>query len=85
MRVQLLYCLLLSLPLTAQTPFANVGAQWTGTQGNCCPDTTAAEFPVLSDTVLQGRTCYTLQRAGISLVQLLGAGRRIVQHRLIVH
>src|SRR5690606_24028119 len=49
---------LFAVALHAQTPFAPVGAQWTYTQGNFGgPDSTIAVFQVLSDTMLQGRSC----------------------------
>jgi len=59
MRISILLLpLLFSFSLQAQTPFAPVGAQWTYTQGSCCgPDSTVAVFQVLSDTMIQNRTC----------------------------
>ncbi|MDX9749943.1 MAG: hypothetical protein RBT71_02555 [Flavobacteriales bacterium] len=49
---------LFAVALQAQTPFAPVGAQWTYMQGHFGgPDSTIAVYQVVSDTVLQGRTC----------------------------
>ncbi|MGV9013548.1 MAG: T9SS type A sorting domain-containing protein [Flavobacteriales bacterium] len=50
--------------LRAQTPFAPIGSQWTYTQGSCCgPDSTIAVLQVLSDTVINGRTCSNVTTA----------------------
>ena len=59
MKISLVLILaLFSLSLQAQSPFAPVGAQWTYTQGSCCgPDSNIAVLQVLSDTVIDGRTC----------------------------
>ena len=54
-----------SFTLHAQTPFAPVGAEWIYTQGSCCgPDSTIAVLQVLSDTLIEGRTCSKVTASG---------------------
>ncbi len=62
MRVSiLLFPVLFSLTLQAQTPFAPVGAQWTYTQHHISgPDSNLFVIRCIRDTVIQGRTCSKL-------------------------